>query len=40
MHFGNYWAIGLAIAGLLGVLEQAKLAWVAVLVTALLALLG
>jgi hypothetical protein len=40
MHLGNYWAIGLGIAGLLGVLDQIKLAWVAVLVTALLALVG
>lgn len=39
MHFA-LWPIGLCIAGILGVVDQAKLAWVAVLVTALLALVG
>lgn len=34
----NLWAIGLLIAGVLGIAEQARLAWVAVFVTALLAI--
>jgi len=38
MHIANWWAVGLGIAGLLGVIDQPKLAWVAVLVTALVAL--
>lgn len=39
MAIGNLWAVGLVIAGVLGVVGQATLAWVAVLVTALVALL-
>ena len=41
MHFavGNLWAIGLLIAGILGIVGQGLFAWVAVMVTALLALL-
>jgi len=33
------WPIGLLIAGVLGAFDQHKLAWIAVLVTALLALI-
>ena len=39
MGTANLWAIGLLIAGALGVAGQGLLAWVAVLVTALVALL-
>lgn len=39
-HIGNLWAVGLLIAGVLGVVGQGLFAWVAVLVTALVALLG
>ena len=41
MHIamGNLWAIGLLIAGILGAVGQNLFAWVAVMVTALLALL-
>jgi hypothetical protein len=35
----SYWAVGLATAGVLGIIGQGLLAWVAVLVTALLTLL-
>lgn len=42
MHLaiGNLWAVGLLIAGILGVAGQGLFAWVAILVTALLALVG
>ena len=41
MHFaGNIWAIGLLIAGILGVAGQGLFAWIAILVTALVALIG
>ena len=37
---GTYWPLGLTLAGLLGVVGQPVLAWIAVLVTGLLSLLG
>ncbi len=41
MHLsGNIWAIGLLIAGVLGVAGQGLFAWIAILVTALVALIG
>ncbi len=41
MHLGgNIWAIGLLIAGVLGVSGQNLFAWIAILVTALVALIG
>lgn len=39
MHISNLWAIGFLVAGALGVAGQTLFAWVAVLVTAIVALL-